>query len=413
MWARLQLRIGWGDLFSGAFHTLFPGPRARALSKVEGYWGTDDVLAAYSVRSGFDLLLRALDLNEGDEILFSALNVKGMVAVVKRMGLVPVPVDVDLDHVGPTLESLEKAISPRAKVLVVAHLFGARLDLDPVIALARKHGLFIVEDCAQAFDGRAFKGHQDADASLFSFGPIKVATALGGALIRVPDEILRRQMRALSDEMPVQRDRALGKRVAQFAVLKLVLTRPVMSLIEWIFRARGRDFDDALSDRVRDVAPLKGSKKLRFQPSTAMLRLLWRRIDRFDHGEHVAYSEKGDRLAAQIGDAVVLPARANAIHNLWVFGLLADEPERFIKALRAEGFDAATLTRSQAVPAPEGRPELTASVAEHVIASLLVVPCYPAMPDSEIDRQAAAIVRIVRTPTGASAVASAETLAEA
>ena len=67
-----------------------------------------------SRRSGFDLLIQALDLKPGDEVIFSALNVKGMVRIVRDAGLVPVPVDLDLAHMGPRLEKLKAAITPRS-----------------------------------------------------------------------------------------------------------------------------------------------------------------------------------------------------------------------------------------------------------------------------------------------------------
>ena len=92
MWARTQLKIDWGDLLAGGTACIVPCHRTALREKVERYFPDDlNVMAAYSVRSGFDLLLQALDLDQGDEILFSALNVKGMVTIARRAGMVPVP----------------------------------------------------------------------------------------------------------------------------------------------------------------------------------------------------------------------------------------------------------------------------------------------------------------------------------
>jgi len=149
MWARTQLKIGWLDLLAGAVSTVYGADRDRLVREVEAYWDTSgDTIAAYSVRSGFDLMLQALDLRPGDEVIFSAVNIKGMVKIVRKLGLVPVPVDLDIGHMAPSLERLKAAISPRSRVLIVAHLFGTRLELDPVFDLARQHGIPIVEDCA-------------------------------------------------------------------------------------------------------------------------------------------------------------------------------------------------------------------------------------------------------------------------
>ncbi|MGB8314458.1 MAG: DegT/DnrJ/EryC1/StrS family aminotransferase [Aestuariivirga sp.] len=395
MWVRTQLKIGWLDLLSGLATSFTAHDRQAELGAAEAYFSnTDDTIAAYSVRSGFDLLLQALDLKLGDEVIFSALNVRGMVKIVKDAGLVPVPVDLDLAHMGPSVERLKAAITARSRVFVVAHLFGTRLVLDPLFELVKTRGLVTVEDCAQAFNGRDYPGSKAADVNLFSFGPIKTATALGGALIRVKDPELRDRMRALQLQYPIQPDAKQRKRILQFMGLKLLTARPVLSAIYRFYQARGEDYEDKLADRVRDVAPLKTAKNMRFQPSTTMLRLMNRRLARFDMEQVSARQRKGERLRNLIGTSVVQPAQDNAHHDYWVFPVLVSEPRKFIEALRKEGFDAADLPRSQHIAAPRDRPELEPSTAAGVMRDLIVVPCYDQMPDSELVRQAAVIKRV-------------------
>ena len=91
----------------------------------------------------------------------------------------PVPVDVDAQTLQPSVEHLERSITPRTRAILVAHLFGTHVDMGPIIELARQHDLLVIEDCAQAFVGREYAGHPDSNCALFSFGPIKTATALG------------------------------------------------------------------------------------------------------------------------------------------------------------------------------------------------------------------------------------------
>jgi dTDP-4-amino-4,6-dideoxygalactose transaminase len=394
MWVRTQLKIGWSDLLAGAVFGVFAKEREAWAAKVEGYFPGKDSIAAYSVRSGFDLLIQALGLKPGDEVVFSALNVKGMVRCVRDAGLVPVPVDLDVAHMGPSLERLEAALSPRSKVFVAAHLFGTRLDLDPLFALAKSRGLISVEDNAQAFNGKSYPGSSVADVNMFSFGPIKTATSLGGALIRVHDAKLRERMRQIQSGYPLQTNAKHLKRVLQFMALKVVASRAVLGAIYRYQARKGQDYEDALADRVRDVAPLKKAKNLRFQPSAAMLALLDRRLRRFDEGSLKRRTEKGERLRDGLNGSVVLPAQANAHHDYWVFPLLVSNPRKFIADLRAEGFDASDLPRSQHIAAPADRPALEPQTAAAAMRDLIVVPCYDAMPDSEIDRQAAVIRKI-------------------
>ena len=394
MWIRTQLKIGWGDLLSVLAASFMIHDKPTEVRQAEAYFSdSGDTIAAYSVRSGFDLLIQALDLKPGDEIIFSALNVRGMVKIVKEAGLVPVPVDLDLAHMGPSVERLKTAITPRSRAFVAAHLFGTRLDLDPLFDLAKAHGLIAVEDCAQAFNGRDYLGSTAADVNLFSFGPIKTATALGGALIRVKDKELRDRMRAIQTQYPVQPEAKHRKRIFQFMGLKLVLARPVLGAIYRYYRAKGEDYEDKLADRVRNVAPLKTAKNMRFQPSATMLRLMNRRFARFSMEQVSARQRKGERLSALVGTSVVQPAQANAHHDYWVFPLVVSERNAYIHALREEGFDAAGPSTSH-IAAPPDRPELEPNMAAGVMRDLIVVPCYEAMPDSELVRQAEVIKRV-------------------
>ena len=263
MWARARLHIGWSDLAYGLWSCLHSAPRAILTRRTEAYWSSeDDTLACFSVRSGFDLLLQALSFPRDSEILFSALNVKGMIKIARRHGLVPVPVDLDIPHMGPSLEALERAITPKTRAIVVAHLFGTRLDLDGVVELAKRHNLLILEDCAQAFDGHLYAGHPDSDVAMFSFGPLKTATALGGALLRIKDPGLLARMRQIQAGYPKQSRGAFLVRVLKFAGLKVITSRPVFAIIHRFFRAGGKDYEDSISNSVRGVAKLGSNKQL-------------------------------------------------------------------------------------------------------------------------------------------------------
>ncbi len=395
MWARTKLRINWGDLVQGGLACLGGQSRKDAVGEVENFWGhEDDGIAAYSVRSGFDLLLQALNLDPGDEVLFSALNVKGMISIAKREGLQPVPVDLDLEHMAPRLDALEKAITPRSKVLVIAHLFGTVVDFNPIIELAHKHGILVVEDCAQAFFGKTFKGHEKSDVCLFSFGPLKSTTALGGAIARVSDPTLRQRLRDIQSSYQLQAGRDQFVRVLKFSAIKAVTAPGILAIVHRLLKARGKSYDDLLANPVRNIAKLGSSKKLRYQPSTAMLRLLAYRLRNFDEPELKQRSDMGATLSSLIGTSVSQPAIDNSAHSYWVFPVVAEHPHEFISALREKGFDAADLPRSRAVEAPADRPDLRPETAEIVLKNLVILPCYPGMSNDEISRLAGCVKEV-------------------
>ena len=398
MWVRTQLKIGFADLAIGYLASLRGLDRSREAALAESYFGTNDTLAAYSVRSGLDLLLQATKLAPGDEVIFTALNVKGMVKVVKEHGLVPVPVDLDFETMAAKKGALARAITSRSKIFIAAHLFGARMNFDDDFHLARRHKLLVVEDCAQAFNGQSYRGHPSADVSMFSFGPIKTATALGGALIRVHDKDLRTRMSAIQDSYPIQPEAKHRKRILQFMALKLVTSRALLGLIYRYYRMRGRDYDDAIADKVRDVAPLRVKSNLRFQSSATMLHLLNRRLTKFDLSEIEKRAERGRYLTERLKGIVRMPALANAHHDFWGFAMVVANPRDFIAVLRGKGFDAATLNRSQHIAAPPDRPQQEPVTAAAAMRGIVVLPCYPPMPDHDLDLLAETIADLSKGP---------------
>ncbi len=149
MWIRLRFDVAAGDLVRGVVGCCLPGDRPSLQAAAERYWSaTGRAAVVLSVRSGFDLLLSALQLPAGSEVLMSALTVPDMVRIVRHHGLVPVPIDLVAGGCTPSLESLRRCITPDARVLVVAHLFGTRIDMQPIRELAAKSRLFVIEDCA-------------------------------------------------------------------------------------------------------------------------------------------------------------------------------------------------------------------------------------------------------------------------
>ena len=110
--------------------------------------------------------------------------------------------------------------------MVVAHVFGARMDMDKVIAAVRRcnKDAVVVEDAAEAFEGLHYKGHDAADVSLFSFGTIKTATAFGGCMMRVKDDATRRAIKRLHFGYPLQRRPAYVAKLLKYAAAASLLT---------------------------------------------------------------------------------------------------------------------------------------------------------------------------------------------
>src|SRR5450759_432681 len=126
----------------------------RLSKRLETGWSrAGEGLACRSVRSGFHLLLDSLALPAGTEVLVSAVTHPDMVRILEAHGLVAVPVDLDIATLAPRLDLAERLVTPRTSAMLVAHLFGGRVDMNPLADFAKGHRLLLWEDCAQAFTG--------------------------------------------------------------------------------------------------------------------------------------------------------------------------------------------------------------------------------------------------------------------
>jgi len=151
---------------------------------------------AVGVASGTDALLlslRACGIGPGDEVITSDFSFFSSAGVVSRLGARPVFVDIDLNTYNMDPARIEKAITSRTKVIMPVHLFGQCADMDPILEIARKHNLKVVEDAAQAIGGR-YKNRSAGtigDAGCFSFFPTKNlgCSGDGGMVVTNNDEI--------------------------------------------------------------------------------------------------------------------------------------------------------------------------------------------------------------------------------
>ena len=361
-------------LFAAAACAVARSPAQRE-DAVLRTWGRQDALVCLSVRSGFDLLLDALALPQGSEALVSAITHPDIVRILERHRLVPVPVELDLTKLAPQPGHLERALTARTRLLLVAHLFGGRVDLAPLAEVARTRGLLLVEDCAQSFGVGPPGGDPLADVSLFSFGPIKTSTALGGAVVRVADPALLARMRGLESRRPRQRRSAYACRVARFAGLAILAHPAIYGAL-----ARLVDLDRVVT---RSVRGLPGSEeklfeRLRVRPSAPLLTLLARRLRRFDGAVIAERARAGEEVALMLSPQLVRPGAQAADRTHWVFPIVADDPGLLVEALRSAGFDAARGTTALGVvPAPAGRPELEARAATDLMRRVVFLPVYP------------------------------------
>jgi perosamine synthetase len=332
------------------------------------------------VRSGFDLLLGALDLPRGSEVLVSAITIPDMIRIIEHHGLVAVPVDLDLGRMTPTADAWRKAVTPATRLILVAHLFGGRTEMEPVLELARQHNLRVIEDCAQAFDGIRYEGDLRADVSMFSFGTIKNTTALGGAILRVRDGEVLARMRAAQETYPLQSRWPYLKRLAKYSVLKGLAARPICALFVHSCRAMGYDYDRMINASARGFPGGDFFSQIRHRPSSPLLALLERRLRHHDVRRSERHTAKGKALAESLRNAMSCPGAVVDPHTYWVFPVLVEQPAELMEYLARAGFDATQGQSLCVVAPPPDRAGQKATAADHLLAKLVFLPFYPEMP---------------------------------
>jgi perosamine synthetase len=388
MWIRKRIDIGWSDLAFGLAQCLLKGDRSSLGRKIEKQWQKpDQAFVCMSVRSGFDLLFNALALQGKSEVLMTALTIPDMPRIVAEHGCVPVPLDLDPHSMGPLEGDLRDAITSATRAIVVAHLFGGQIFMEPILKIARKHNLLVIEDCAQGFTGSGYSGHLEADVSMFSFGSIKTATALGGGVLIVRDGELRKKMIALQDTYPVQSTFDYARRLVKYALLTVLACRPAFALLYKLSSLLRVDYDLILHRSSRGFAGADFWSRIRQQPCFALLALMERRLRSYTAGQLTGRRAKGNQLLELLPGRFQCPGAETS--SFWVFPVTVRDKTKCIHALRAEGFDATDRQSMRAVTSPDGRKKPVKT--EELLEKVIYLPLYPQMPEKEVERMAKVI----------------------
>jgi dTDP-4-amino-4,6-dideoxygalactose transaminase len=178
------------------------GENVKALeTEAAHYCGVERAMGANSGTDALWLSLMALGVGPGDEVIVPAFTIMVDAAVVCLLQAKPVFVDIDPSTFNLDPSRLGEGITKRTKAIVVVHLYGQMADMDPILALARHHGIAVVEDACQAI-GAEYKGRKAGslgEVGCFSFYPTKNLGAYGdGGLITLHDQALAEKIRLLS-----------------------------------------------------------------------------------------------------------------------------------------------------------------------------------------------------------------------
>jgi dTDP-4-amino-4,6-dideoxygalactose transaminase len=277
--------------------------------------GTRFAVGVSNCTDGLHLTLRAAGIGAGDEVITVAHTFVATAAAIHHSGAVPVLVDIGEDH-NMDLDCLETAITSRTRAIMPVHLNGRLCDMGRLMAIARKHGVIVIEDSAQALGG-ALEGRRGGSfglAGCFSFYPAKLLGAFGdGGAVTTNDEELAGKLRSLRDHGRLPGGEISGWSFncrldnLQAALLDLKLAR----VPEWIERRR------ALAALYGDR--LSGIPQLRLPPPPVTAGPFF---DIYQNYEIEALDR--DRLVERLkarGVEILIPWGGRGVHQFKTLGL--------------------------------------------------------------------------------------------
>ncbi len=178
------------------------GPKVKALEEaIASYCGTRYAVACGNGTDALFLIMAALGIGPGDEVITTPFTFFATVECITHVGATPVFVDIEPGTYNMDVTQVEAAITSRTKAILPVHIFGQCVDMDPLLAIAKRHDLIVIEDACQAI-GATYKGRKAgslARAAAFSFFPSKNLGCAGdGGIITTDDEELAARARKLA-----------------------------------------------------------------------------------------------------------------------------------------------------------------------------------------------------------------------
>jgi perosamine synthetase len=388
--SRLLAPIGgtltWGDCVAALGHLLLPqllvcGTAVVAYEQAfADAIGVEYALSFGSGRVALYGLLRAMGVGPGDEVLLQLPTHVVVPNAVRYTGARPVYVDCRPDTYAMDLELAEQRITSRTRVLLVQHTFGIPVDLDAALALADRHGLVVIEDCAHAlgasYDGRPVGSF--GRAAFFSTEEKTITSAMGGVAVTGDPELARR-MRAFQARCQLPR-RSLVARYLLKLVVFHVITRPSIHRstrgLYRFFRSRYIAPGATSPQEARGERPARYEQRLSNGQAAVALRQL-RRLDA-DVARRAAVSADYARGLGERGfDVPAAPAGARPAFAR--YPVCVDDPARARRAAAVRAVLGQWLSEpidGAAPPATEDYEPGSCPCAERIARHLVNLPTH-------------------------------------
>jgi dTDP-4-amino-4,6-dideoxygalactose transaminase len=323
------------------------------------YIGVRDAVGVGSGTEALHLAVAACGIGAGDEVITVAHTAIATIAAIELSGATPVLVDIEPEYFTLDPRSVEAAITPRTKAIVPVHLYGQPADLDAIMSIAARHGIRVIEDCAQAH-GATYRGKRVGsfgDLACFSFYPTKNLGAIGdGGAVVTNDPELAARVRQLRQYGWSERN---------------------------VNGIRGWNASEIPGWHVNGI---RGWNSRLDELQAAILRVKLPLLDADNERRREIASLYGELLA---DTDLTLPARRrDATHVFHLYVVRSSDRNNLLSALRSSGVGAMVHYPFSSFPRSTNLPN-----TERATGEILSLPIYPELTDVEVEKVAAACER--------------------
>jgi perosamine synthetase len=376
------------------------GQFEAAFARRAGMDPAQAITAAYG-RTAFYYILKALDLPPGSEIVLPALTFWVIPELARVAGLKVVFADIDPATFTMDPHALELAITPATRAVVPTHLYGLACDMTAIMAIARRHDLRVIEDCAHALgatvDGKPVGTF--GDASFFSFQTLKPLNCYGGGLALVRDPALAARVRALAEAEPWPDRKRVEKRLLVGRLQRIFIKPWVFTIssfpILWVSALVGANPDVYLWEEIRSLNPMPLAYIERFPNVQAAIGLA--ALDALDGWteETRRHAQVMDRALGDLPGIVVPHVPVDRTHVYYQYCVYGPQRDELVVRCVRQGIDIETLHVDTCSDmelfagersVPDGTPGARRA------AGAMQVPVYSSLTDEQVQR----IARVVR-----------------
>ena len=316
--------------------------------KFSEFYSTKYALTASSCRTLFYLIVKALNIAKGDEVILPAYNMSIFPKILQLNGIKPVFVDIDAGTLNVDVAKLEAVVTPRTKAIVVVHLFGNPCDMDPIMRMARKYDLAVIEDCANAIAAE-YKGKfvgTFGDVACFSFGHSKDIPTFGGGMLITNNESLYKEVRRIYDEeFTFPSKFSVIKMLLKSLLVKLAISKvffpillyPLIVITEYMNSNILSDFFQEKDDVLKSISKKKYTN---FQASIGMHYLDEMRNWQ---GRRIAHARIYDKILGKV-DGVGIPEKLDGVkHVYWAYPIWLENRSKVMRGLIKHGIDSSKV----------------------------------------------------------------------